>query len=123
MNNVQDAFGDDTNSDNAADQPKEDVQVLFTITKDKSFDVNPIKLNVEEVSFKKATNVPQDEQDSISSTTGKDVDSEFNYIYIKYNAENTSDKDFIFSGINKVILFSDGKQETIDNSMGGVFNR
>ncbi|WP_211284554.1 LptM family lipoprotein [Rummeliibacillus pycnus] len=121
LKNVQDAFGDNTNSDNAADQPKKDVQVLSTIAKNKSFDVNPIKLNIEEVSFKKASNVPQDEQDSISSTSGKDVGSEFNYIYIKYNAENTSDKDFIFSGINKVVLFTDGKQETIDNSMGGDF--
>ncbi|QDY45801.1 hypothetical protein FK545_11320 [Planococcus glaciei] len=46
--------------------------------------------------------------------TDEPIGEEFNYFYIKYNAENTSDQDVSFSGISEIVLFADGKQEKID---------
>lgn len=119
---VEDAFGDDAEETKAAEnQPEQTFEVIREIAKDKDYDVNPIKVNVEEVSFKKALNVSEDEQENISFISEKEVGAEFNYLYIKYNAENTSDEDYNFSGINQVVLFSDGKQENIDNSVSVDF--
>ncbi|AQU78440.1 hypothetical protein [Planococcus faecalis] len=46
--------------------------------------------------------------------TDEPIGAEFNYFYIKYTAENTSDQDVTFSGINEIVLFSEGKQEKIE---------
>lgn len=54
-------------------------------------------------------------QERIGWISDKEVGNEFNYVYIKYNAENTSDEDYHFWGISEVVLFSEGKQEVIDS--------
>lgn len=106
---LEESFGEDAEDD----APEQTSKVLSTIAKDKNYDVKPIKLTVNEVSFKKATNVSEDEQSTISFASEKEVGSEFNYLYINYTAENTSDKDFDFGGITEAVVFSEGKQERL----------
>lgn len=51
LKNVEDAFGDDVKSEET--QSAKDDQVLSTIVKDKTYNVNPIKLNVKADRLKK----------------------------------------------------------------------
>lgn len=113
IDTVEEMFGEEITEENS-DQPEQSSSVIYNVEKDKSYDVNPIKMNIQEVSFKKAENVPEDEQSNIEYASEKDISSEFNYLYVKYNAENTSDEDFIFSGITEAVIFSQGKQEKLE---------
>ncbi|MDF9760863.1 hypothetical protein OKW24_002636 [Peribacillus simplex] len=113
---VEDIFGEDAEETEAAeDQPEQKVEVIREIAKDKKYDANPIKFNIEEISLKKVSNVAVDEQERISSVTEKEVGDEFKYLYIKSHAENTSDEDYNFQNIQEVTVFADGKQETVDS--------
>ena len=116
FNQVEDAFGANAEETEAAeDQLEQKVEVLREIAKDKAYDANPIKFNIEEISFKKVSNVSVDEQDRISMYTEKEVGAEFEYLYIKSHAENTSDEDYSFQNIQEVTVFANGKQETVDS--------
>lgn len=122
MSDLEDAFGEDTAAEKKqAKQPEQKSEVISTIATQKSIDANPIQLKVEEISFKKVTNLPEDEQDRIGFLTDKEIGNEFNYVYVKYSGQNTSEKDITFNGFTQAILFSEGKQESIDNSAGGDF--
>lgn len=97
------------------EQPKQTFEVLKMVAENKKYETKPINVTLEEVSFKKAMNVSEDQQFDINNMyTDEPIDEEFNYFYIKYNAENTSDQDVSFSGISEIVLFADGKQEKID---------
>lgn len=97
------------------EQPEQTFEVLSVVAADELYTVEPVNVALEEVSFKKALNVPEDLQFDINNMfTDEPIGSEFNYFYIKYNAENTSDQDVSFTGINEIVLFAEGKQEKID---------
>lgn len=122
LSQLEDMFGegdDDAVSEEVAEepQPEQTSEVVSVIVKDQKYDVNPINVNVQEVSFKKASNVSEEEQGNISYLAEKEVGSEFNYLYLSYNAENTSDEDYEFSGISQVVLFANGKQEVFERSL------
>jgi hypothetical protein len=122
LSKLEDMFGegdDDAVSEEVAEeqQPEQTSDVISEIAKDQKYDVNPINVNVKEVSFKKASNVSEEEQENISYLAEKEVGSEFNYLYVSYNAENTSDEDYEFSGISQVVLFANGKQEVLERSL------
>ena len=119
ISQIEDLFGEgdgEAIGEEVTEEPQieQTSKVISVIAKDQIYDVNPINVNVAEISFKKASNVSEEEQDRMTSYVEEGVGEEFNYFYIKYNAENTSDKDFTFSGINEVVLFANGKQEKID---------
>lgn len=97
------------------EQPEQTFEVLSVVAADELYTVEPVNVALEEISFKKALNVPEDLQFDINNMfTDEPIGSEFNYFYIKYNAENTSDQDVSFRGINEIVLFAEGKQEKID---------
>ncbi|WP_176294598.1 hypothetical protein [Planococcus glaciei] len=97
------------------EQPEQTFEVLKMVAENKKYETKPINVTLEEVSFKKAMNVSEDQQFDINNMyTDEPIGEEFNYFYIKYNAENTSDQDVSFSGISEIVLFADGKQEKID---------
>ena len=97
------------------EQPEQTSEVLSLVAENKPYDAEPITFTLEEASFKKATNVSEDQQFNINNMyTDEPIGSEFNYFYVKYNAENTSDQDVTFDGINEIVLFAEGKQEKID---------
>lgn len=97
------------------EQPEQTSEVLSVVAENKTYDAKPINVTLEEVSFKKAMNVSEDQQFDINNMyTDEPIGEEFNYIYIKYNAENTSDQDVSFKGINEIVVFAEGKQEKID---------
>lgn len=118
LDSVENIFGGSEESDETETaQSDKTVEEILVIAENQNYDVNPIKVTVEEVVLKKASNVPEDEQSSISYWAEKEVGDTFNYFYIKYNAENTSEEDYSFSGVNKVVLFAEGKQEVLDGSL------
>ena len=122
LSQLEDLFGegdDGAVSEEVAEEPQSEktIEVVSVIAKDQKYDVNPINVNVQEVSFKKASNVSEEEQGNISYRAEKEVGSEFNYLYVSYNAENTSDEDYNFSGISQVVLFANGKQEVLESSL------
>lgn len=97
------------------EQPEQTSEVLSVVAESKSYEASPVNVTLEEISFKKASNVSEDQQFDINNMyTDEPIGEEFNYFYIKYTAENTSDQDVIFNGINEVVLFAEGKQEKID---------
>lgn len=104
-----------TESEETEEQPEQTSEVLSVVAENKLYDAKPINVTLEEVSFKKASNVSEDQQFDINNMyTDEPIGAEFSYFYIKYTAENTSDQDVTFSGINEIVLFSEGKQEKID---------
>lgn len=95
--------------------PEQTSEVLSVVTENKKYDASPVNVTLDQVSFKKAMNVSEDQQFNINNMyTDEPIGSEFNYFYIAYTAENTSDQDITFNGINEIVLFSEGKQEKID---------
>ncbi len=121
ISQLEDMFsGEDSESwteseETEEEQPEQTSEVLSVVAENKSYDAKPINVTLEEVSFKKASNVSEDQQFDINNMyTDEPIGAEFNYFYIKYTAENTSDQDVTFSGINEIVLFSEGKQEKID---------
>ena len=118
LSQLEDMFGEGDDEEVAEEpQLEKTSEVVSIIAKDQKYDVNPINVNVQEVSFKKASNVSEEEQGHISYLAEKEVGSEFNYLYVSYNAENTSDEDYEFSGISQVVLFANGKQEVLERSL------
>ncbi|WP_162287873.1 DUF4878 domain-containing protein [Indiicoccus explosivorum] len=95
-------------------QSEKTIDVLSTVAENQQKKVEPFNITLEELSFKKASNVSDEELSAISMYTDEIPNNSFTYFYIKFNAENTSDKDMTFNGINEVVLFSEGKQEKID---------
>lgn len=118
ISQLEDMFNEDgseTESEEAEDLPEQTSEVLTIVAENKPYNANPINLTIEEASIKKASNVSEDQQSSINGMyTDEPIGSEFNYFYVKYNAENTSDQDVSFDGISEIVLFSEGKQEKID---------
>ncbi|MBT2569591.1 hypothetical protein [Planococcus sp. ISL-110] len=124
ISQLEDMFGEeDAESDSAngetaetqEEQPEQTSEVISVVAENKTYDANPINVTLEELSFKKAMNVSEDQQFDINNMyTDEPIGEEFNYFYIKYNAENTADQDITFRGINEIVLFSEGKQEKID---------
>ncbi|MDN4525506.1 hypothetical protein [Fictibacillus fluitans] len=113
------ATSDDASNDDEA--PKQSSKVLTNIVENKKYTINPINLNIEQVALKHTSNVPEDEQENISFVSEKEIGSDFNYLYIKYLAENTSDKDYNFTAIKEAVVFADGKQERLDAEAGTDF--
>lgn len=122
MSQLEDMFSEEsgeawteTEEAEAEEQPEQTSEVLSVVAENKSYDADPVNITMEEVSFKKASNVSEDQQFDINNMyTDEPIGAEFNYFYIKYTAENTSDQDVTFSGINEIVLFSEGKQEKIE---------
>ncbi|CEG23775.1 hypothetical protein BN1080_02780 [Planococcus massiliensis] len=118
ISQLEDMFNEDSSdieSEDAEDLPEQTSEVLTIVAENKPYDAKPINLTIEEASIKKASNVSEDQQSSINGMyTDEPIGSEFNYFYVKYNAENTSDQDVSFNGISEIVLFSEGKQEKID---------
>ena len=124
ISQLEDMFGEEAAESDSAngetaeiqeEQPEQTFEVISVVAENKTYDANPINVTLEELSFKKAMNVSEDQQFDINNMyTDEPIGEEFNYFYIKYNAENTADQDITFSGINEIVLFSDGKQEKID---------
>ncbi|MGY3313891.1 hypothetical protein ACV242_002387 [Peribacillus simplex] len=86
---VEDIFGEDAEETEAAeDQLEQKVEVIREIAKDKKYDANPIKFNIEEISLKKVSNVAVDEQERISSVTEKKSEMSLN-IYILNHMRRT----------------------------------
>ncbi|TWT25284.1 hypothetical protein [Planomicrobium sp. CPCC 101110] len=103
--------------DKETEQPEQTSEVLSIVAENKAYETKPMNVTLEEASFKKATNVSENQQNSINSMYANEpIGEEFNYFYIKYNAENTSDQDVTFNGIEEVVLFAEGKQEKIEVS-------
>lgn len=97
------------------EMPEQTSEVLSVVAENEKYDASPVNVILDEASFKKAMNVSEDQQFDINNMyTDEPIGSEFNYFYIAYTAENTSDQDVTFSGINEIVLFSEGKQEKID---------
>lgn len=97
------------------EQTEQTFEVLSVVAENVKYDASPVNITLDEVSVKKAMNVSEDQQFNINNMyTDEPIGSEFNYFYIAYTAENTSDQDVTFSGINEIVLFSEGKQEKID---------
>ncbi|MCQ6268795.1 hypothetical protein M1K46_24830 [Fictibacillus sp. WQ 8-8] len=103
---------------NEEDAPKQSSEVLTNVVENKTYNINPIKLNIEQVAIKHSSNVPEDEQANIAMVSEKEIGIEFNYLYIKYLAENTSDKDYNFTAIKEAVVFADGKQERLEVESG-----
>lgn len=120
ISQLEDMFSEEdseswTETEETEEQPEQTSEVLSVVTENKSYDAKPINVTLEEVSFKKASNVSEDQQFDINNMyTDEPIGAEFNYFHIKYTAENTSDQDVNFSGINEIVLFSEGKQEKIE---------
>lgn len=122
MSQLEDMFSEEngeawteTEEAEAEEQPEQTSEVLSVVAENKSYDADPVNITLEEASFKKASNVSEDQQFDINNMyTDEPIGAEFNYFYIKYTAENTSDQDVTFSGINEIVLFSEGKQEKIE---------
>lgn len=121
MSQLEDMFSEEDNGswteseETEEEQPEQTFEVLSTVVENKSYEATPMNITLDEVSFKKASNVSEDQQFDINNMyTDEPIGAEFNYFYIKYTAENTSDQDITFSGINEIVLFSEGKQEKID---------
>lgn len=120
ISQIENMFGEDANegeevAEGEEELPEQTFEVLSVIAENKAYDVTPINVTLEEISLKKAMNVSEDQQFDINNMyTDKPIGEEFNYFYIKYNAENISDQDVTFNGINEVVLFAEGKQEKID---------
>lgn len=120
ISQLEDMFSEEdseswTKTEETEEQPEQTSEVLSVVTENKSYDAKPINVTLEEVSFKKASNVSEDQQFDINNMyTDEPIGAEFNYFYIKYTTENTSDQDVNFSGINEIVLFSEGKQEKIE---------
>ncbi|WP_338472628.1 hypothetical protein R4Z10_07780 [Niallia sp. XMNu-256] len=112
------SFGDMIDEESGEEEVSEEPhtsKVIKTIDENKQYDAKPMVLNIQEISFKKASNVSTDEQDRINWITEKEIGTEFEYLYIKFNAENTSDEDVDFQAIQEVTVFANGKQETVDS--------
>lgn len=123
ISQLEDMFGEEgseawsESEDTEAEQPEQSSEVLSVVAENKTYEVKPVNIKLEEASFKKASNVSQDQQDNINSMyTDEPIGDEFNYFYIKYDAENTADQDITFNGIEEVVLFAEGKQEKIEVS-------
>lgn len=102
-------------TEEAEEMPEQTSEVLSVVAENEKYDASPVNVILDEASFKKAMNVSEDQQFDINNMyTDEPIGSEFNYFYIAYTAENTSDQDVTFSGINEIVLFSEGKQEKID---------
>lgn len=120
MSQLEELFNDqeasfEESEEAAADQPEQTSEVLSVVAENKTYTVEPVNVTLEEASFKKAMNVSEDQQSEINSMyTDVPVGPEFNYFYVKYNAENTVDQDVTFNGISEIVLFAEGKQEKID---------
>ncbi|WP_157073444.1 hypothetical protein [Planococcus rifietoensis] len=122
MSQLEDMFSEEngeawteTEEAEAEEQPEQTSEVLSVVAENKSYDADPVNITLEEASFKKASNVSEDQQFDINNMyTDEPIGAEFNYFYIKYTADNTSDQDVTFSGINEIVLFSEGKQEKIE---------
>lgn len=119
ISQLEDMFGEEdgdvTSNDTSGEQAEQTFEVLSVVAENKTYDANPITITLEELSFKKAMNVSEDQQFDINNMyTDEPIDDEFNYFYIKFNAENTIEKDVAFNGINEVVLFAEGKQEKFD---------
>ncbi|MGB6407710.1 MAG: hypothetical protein WBF39_09545 [Planococcus donghaensis] len=106
---------DVTSNETTENQPEQTFEVLSVVAKNKTYDADPINITLEELSFKKAINVSEDQQFDINNMyTDEPISDEFTYFYIKFHAENTIEQDVAFSGINEVVLFAEGKQEKFD---------
>ncbi len=113
IDSVENMFGEEGETEEI--ESEKEVEILSTIAENLDYDVNPIKVKINEVNFKKASNVPEQEINHISFYSDKEVGDEFNYLYVSYNAENTSEEDISFGGIREVVLFAEGKQEVIES--------
>ncbi|MDM5338490.1 DUF4878 domain-containing protein [Fictibacillus enclensis] len=102
----------------SGDTPKQSSKVVTNVLENKTYTIDPIKLNIKQVAIKHTKDVPEDEQSNITLISDKEIGNEFNYLYIKYLAENTSDKDYIFNAIKEAVVFSDGKQERLEVDSG-----
>ncbi|EMF47658.1 hypothetical protein B481_0662 [Planococcus halocryophilus Or1] len=119
ISQLEDMFGEEdadvTSNETSGEQPEQTFETLSVVAENKIYEATPINITLEELSFKKAMNVSEDQQFDINNMyTDEPVDDEFNYFYIKFNAENTIEKDVAFNGINEVVLFAEGKQEKFD---------
>ncbi|AIY04600.1 hypothetical protein Plano_0635 [Planococcus sp. PAMC 21323] len=119
ISQLEDLFGEEdtevTNEETSVEQPEQTFEVVSIIAENKTYDANPINITLEELSFKKAINVSEDQQFDINNMyTDEPIDDEFYYFYIKFTAENTIEQDVAFTGINEVVLFAEGKQEKFD---------
>lgn len=119
ISQLEDLFGEEdtevTNEETSVEQPEQTFEVVSVVAENKTYDANPINITLEELSFKKAINVSEDQQFDINNMyTDEPIDDEFYYFYIKFNAENTIEQDVAFIGINEIVLFAEGKQEKFD---------
>ncbi|EGA90568.1 group-specific protein [Planococcus donghaensis MPA1U2] len=106
---------DVTSNETTENQSEQTFEVLSVVAENKTYDADPINITLEELSFKKAINVSEDQQFDINNMyTDEPISDEFTYFYIKFHAENTIEQDVAFSGINEVVLFAEGKQEKFD---------
>lgn len=119
ISQLEDLFGEEdtevTNEETSVEQPEQNFEVVSIIAENKTYDANPMNITLEELSFKKAINVSEDQQFDINNMyTDEPIDDEFYYFYIKFTAENTIEQDVAFIGINEIVLFAEGKQEKFD---------
>lgn len=120
QNNATNGKPASSNPSVASAQPEQTISVVKSIATSKAVNMAPINVTLDDVSIKKADNVPQDEIDRVNSLGYHATGNSFNYISVKYTANNTSASNIHFDGVKRIVVISGDHQEVLGTNTSSI---